>query len=123
MTRAIDAVDCRSCGACCVSGGDGTNVIDYGYADLTTEDVAKLSRHVRRQLQEISVGGETRHATRAKQLPSGAYACQYLRGTPGQRCSCSIYATRPEICSRFQAGGTTCRLARAALDLRGEERG
>lgn len=120
-SRKLVQVDCRSCGACCVSAGNGTDVLDYGYADLTPEDVERVSTHVRQQLHVISVGDETRHATRAKQLPSGAYACQYLRGTPGQRCSCSIYATRPEICSRFQVGGTTCRLARAALDLRREE--
>lgn len=109
--------DCRSCGACCVSAGSGTDVIDYGYADLTDEDVARLSRHVRRQLHVVSVGGETRHATSPKQLPSGAYACRYLRGTPGTRCSCSIYETRPEICQKFRVGGESCNAARLALDL------
>lgn len=110
----LTEADCRSCGACCVSAGSGTDVLDYGYADLTDEDVAQMSRHVRGQLHEILVGGETRYATKAKQLPSGAYACQYLRGTPGQRCSCSIYDTRPKICRTFRVGGTTCKLARLA---------
>lgn len=114
----ITADDCRSCGACCVSGNpSGGDVLDYGYADLTTKDVARMSPHVRYQLQEIFVGGETRYATRAKQLPSGYYACQHLRGTPGQRCSCTIYDTRPEICQKFRVGGTTCRLARLAAEI------
>ena len=108
----LTEADCRSCGACCVSAGSGTDELDYGYADLTDEDVARVSRRVRGQLHEIFVGDETRYATKAKQLPSGALACQYLRGTPGERCSCSIYDTRPEICRTFRVGGTTCKLAR-----------
>ncbi len=113
----ITDADCRACGACCVSGSaSGGDVIDYGYADMTDDDVARVSPHVRRQLLELHIGGETRYATKAKQLPAGKYACQYLRGTPGQRCSCTIYSTRPEICQRFRVGGTTCRLARAALE-------
>jgi Fe-S-cluster containining protein len=113
----ITEADCRSCGACCVSAGSGTDVLDYGYADLTKKDVAQMSPRVRSQLMKIFLGGETRYATRAKQLPSGAYACRYLRGTPGQRCSCSIYDTRPEICCRFRVGGTACQDARQAAGL------
>lgn len=44
----ITDADCRSCGACCVANGDGGDVLAYGYADLTPEDVARQSRHVRR---------------------------------------------------------------------------
>ena len=113
----ITGADCRSCGACCVANGDGGDVLAYGYADLTSEDVDRLTPHVRRQLHELFIGGETRYATRAKQFTSGAVGCQYLRGTPGQRCSCSIYETRPEVCQRFRVGGHTCREARAALAL------
>jgi len=112
----ITADDCRSCGACCVANGDGGDVLAYGYADLTSEDVERMSPRVRSQLQEIVVGGETRYATRAKQISSGALACRYLRGTPGERCSCSIYKTRPDICRRFRVGSATCRLARMALE-------
>lgn len=98
-------LDCRSCGACCLSMGDGGDVLHRGYADLTAKDVAQLSSHVRRQLQEVSVCGKVRHATRPKQLPSGTYACRHLRGTLGERCSCSIYSTRPEVCRNFSVGG------------------
>ena len=115
MKLKITAADCRSCGACCVANGDGGDVLAYGYADLTSEDVARMTPHVRRQLHDLSIGGEQRYATRAKQLASGAVGCQHLRGTPGQRCSCSIYETRPEICRKFQVGGSTCKLARSAL--------
>ena len=117
MKVAITSDDCRSCGACCVSGHKNPDVIDYGYADLTTEDVERLSPHVRRQLHEIVVGGETRYATKAKELASGEYGCRYLRGTPGERCSCAIYKTRPEICSKFPVGGPICREARLVLGV------
>jgi Fe-S-cluster containining protein len=110
--------DCRSCGACCVANGDGGDVIAYGYADLTSEDVERMSPHVRRQLHDLSIGGETRYATRAKELASGAVGCQFLRGTPGKRCSCSIYETRPEVCQKFRVGGSICKLARAVLEKR-----
>ncbi len=114
MSVKITEADCRSCGACCVANGDGSDVLDYGYADLTDADVVRMSPRVRAQLHEIFVGGETRFATRAKQLSSGKYACQHLRGTPGQRCSCSIYATRPQICQKFRVGSAMCRAARQA---------
>jgi Fe-S-cluster containining protein len=114
MKKITDA-DCRSCGACCVASGDGGDVLAYGYADLTSKDVALMTPHVRRQLLETFIGGETRHSTQAKRLASGGAGCQYLRGTPGERCSCSIYATRPEICQKFRVGGEPCRAARLEL--------
>lgn len=113
----ITEADCRSCGACCVATGDGSEVLAYGYADLTSKDVERLTPHVRRQLHDLCIGGEQRYATRAKQLTSGEVGCQYLRGTPGVRCSCSIYETRPEVCRKFRVGGTNCRAARHAAGL------
>jgi Fe-S-cluster containining protein len=118
MRVKITEADCRSCGACCVSGGNGSEVLAYGYADLTDKDVERVTPHVRRQLHELFIGGETRYTTKAKQLASGAVGCQYLRGTPGERCSCSIYDTRPDVCRNFRVGGAICREARLALDSR-----
>jgi Fe-S-cluster containining protein len=118
----ITEADCRSCGACCVADGNGGgDVLAYGYADLSAKDVARLSARVRAQLHDLSIGGEQRYATRAKQLPAGACACQHLRGTPGRRCSCTIYETRPEVCRKFPVGGSRCREARAALELSRQE--
>jgi Fe-S-cluster containining protein len=98
-----------------VSGGGGESVRDHGYADLTVDDVGQLSRHVQGQLHQILFDdAPTIYRTKAKQLPSGKYACRYLRGTPGQRCSCTIYDTRPEICQNFRVGGVTCQAARIA---------
>ena len=118
----ITDADCRSCGACCVASGDGGDVLAHGYADLSSEDVERMTPHVRRQLHELFIGHETRYATRAKQLASGDVGCQYLRGTPGQRCSCSIYENRPDICRRFPVGGVVCREARLVLKTTQEDR-
>lgn len=117
----VTEADCRSCGACCVASDDGGDVLAYGYADLSTEDVARLSPRVRAQLHDLSVGGEPRYATRARQLASGPVGCQHLRGTPRRRCSCTIYETRPEVCRQFRVGGSRCREARAALELSRQE--
>ena len=121
MKQKITEAVCRSCGACCVSVGDGL-VLDFGFAHLLDKDVEQVSLHVRAQLQEIDVGGEIRYATHAKQLPSGDYACQYLRGTPGSRCSCSIYDTRPQVCRHFRVNGLQCREARLVFETSQEER-
>ena len=111
----ITADDCRSCGACCVAADDGGDVLAYGYADLSSKDVARMSPYVRRKLLDLSIGGEQRFATSAKQLASGEVGCQHLRGTPGSRCSCSIYETRPDVCRQFRVGSSRCKLARLAF--------
>ena len=118
----ITDADCRSCGACCVANGDGGDVLAHGYADLSSENVERMTPHVRRQLHTLFIGAEMRYATRAKHLASGDVGCQYLRGTPGQRCSCSIYENRPDICRRFPVGGAVCREARLVLKTTQEDR-
>lgn len=120
--KKITDADCRSCGACCVANGDGGDVLAHGYADLSSEDVERMTPHVRRQLHVLFIGDETRYATRAKQLASGDVGCQYVRGTPGQRCSCSIYESRPDICRHFPVGGAVCREARLVLKTTQEDR-
>ena len=122
MKTKIAGADCRSCGACCMSVGVSTDILDHGYADVIPGDIERMSPHVRRQLREFFVDGEMQYATRAKQQSSGAYACRYLRGTPGKRCSCTIYVTRPEICRTFRVGGAACLAARLALQLTDQRR-
>lgn len=119
MKSAITADDCRTCGACCVSGSDDVAV--HGYADLLATDVARVSPHVRRQLLEVRIFDEDRYATRAKEIAEGLYACQFLRGTPARRCSCTIYETRPDVCRDFKVGGPRCRTARLLVGLDGPE--
>lgn len=116
MRLKITPADCRSCGACCVGGPDD----GYGWADCTAADVARLSRDVRRQLVPMRYGFNFSPATAAtptRMDPTFGKTCAFLRGTPGKRCSCSIYETRPTICTAFKPGGLGCREARRALEL------
>jgi Fe-S-cluster containining protein len=112
----ITGADCRSCGACCVGGMDDGE----GWADCTEEDVIRMSRHARSRLVAIHYGfafTPARAATPTKMTPEFGKVCSFLRGTPGKRCSCSIYETRPTICARYKPGGEGCRRARAELEL------
>jgi len=56
----ITADDCRSCGACCVANGDGGDVLAHGYADLTLEDVERMTPHETRPdiCRTFKVGGD-----------------------------------------------------------------
>jgi Fe-S-cluster containining protein len=113
----ITSDDCRSCGACCLGGFDD----GYGWADCTEEDVVRMSPSVRRRLVAIRYGMHYTPAvmsTPTRMDPTYGKTCAFLRGTPGSRCSCSIYATRPSICSDFRPGGEPCREARRQLELR-----
>ena len=107
---------CRSCGACCVGGFDD----GYGWADCTEEDVKQLSRRARLRLVPIHYGfhfNPAIAATPTRMDPSFGKTCAFLRGTPGKRCSCSIYEKRPSICVQFKPGSAGCRDARRALEL------
>jgi Fe-S-cluster containining protein len=108
--------DCRSCGACCV----GTDTSD-GWADCTDEDVRRMSRRVRATLVPISPGwnySTSWCATPVVTTKKFGAVCAFLRGTPGKRCSCAIYGTRPNTCRSFEPGARGCwevRLAQLGL--------
>jgi len=117
MRAKITGEDCRSCGACCVGGLDDGG----GWADCTEADVIRMSRNTRARLVPIRYGGfifnEAQVATPTKMDPTFGKVCAFLRGTPGKRCSCSIYEERPSVCAQFKPGGEGCRSARADLEL------
>jgi Fe-S-cluster containining protein len=117
-----DASDCRRCGACCIAEGgraEGT-AQSSGWADCTVVDVARLSREVQAKLAPVTHGPlRTRAvaATPTRQTREFGSICAFLRGTPGRRVSCRIYANRPEICRRFEPGSEDCRSARERIGL------
>ena len=79
-----------------------------------------MSPHVRRQLVPIRYGFNFNPAVAATPTrvdEAFGKTCSFLRGTPGKRCSCSIYSTRPSVCSEFRTGGAPCREARRQLEL------
>jgi len=101
----ITGEDCRSCGACCIGGMDDGE----GWADCSEEDILRMPERLRARLYGF--------ATPTKMMDAFGKVCAFLRGTPGKRCSCSIYTTRPSVCAQFKPGGVSCRTARAELGL------
>jgi Fe-S-cluster containining protein len=112
----ITGDDCRSCGACCVGGFEDGE----GWADCTEEDILRMSRHARDRLVPMRYSWNYTPAigaTPTRISDEFGKMCAFLRGTPGKRCSCSIYATRPAVCSSLKPGSAGCRAARAQLEL------
>ena len=103
-------LDCRTCGACCVPGVDEP----YGFAAVTAADFERMSSRTKRKLVQFRPG---QYSTPTVYTDEFGSICSFLRGTPGQRCSCGIYATRPDVCRRFKPGGVGCKQARIALGV------
>lgn len=107
--------DCRACGACCVGGLDDGR----GYADVSVNDLMGMSTFVAAQLVKVRTFAKEPDQYRTPAIMSEEFGslCGFLRGTPGRRCSCRIYKTRPEICQRFEPGSRRCLDAREALGM------
>lgn len=103
MVSEKEELDCRTCGACCVSPYE-----QEGWADVTYEDKQRLSPYAQ---QLLTVCGD---AIETKASEFGC-ACVFLRGTPGKRVSCGIYETRPRVCAGFKVGGTDCKYMREQI--------
>lgn len=103
--------DCRTCGACCVGDLDD----GMGYADCSVDDVRRMSRYARNRLSVIIGGDIERRMTPGVVTERFGKSCGFLRGTPGKRVSCGIYATRPDACRAFWPGGSDCKRAREEL--------
>lgn len=121
MTRRLD---CRSCGACCIAeiGRAEGAAQSTGWADCTVADVARLSRQVRAKLVPVvhgMIATVAVAATPTRRMESFGSVCSFLRGAPGQRASCRIYATRPEVCRSFEPGSEDCHFARNRIGLTG----
>ena len=112
--RKLTSADCRACGACCLGGYD---VATSGWADCTIEDVKRMSRAVRAKLINADGRGWSPPATPTVMTKKFGAVCTFLRGTPGKRCSCRIYATRPNVCRTFLPGSRACRTARTEIGL------
>lgn len=110
MSRVLE-FDCLKCGACCVGAyDDGT-----GFADCTDADVAKMTRHTQARL--VQLRHSAHRATPAVMTEDFGMVCKFLRGTPRQRVSCRIYATRPSACSKYKPGSNDCLAARSELGM------
>jgi Fe-S-cluster containining protein len=105
VRRLPAALDCRTCGACCVDLDRIGYVADLGERDESRMGARRLRRYAERS--DVSALSSTRAVERG-----GWEVCSALRGTPGRRCSCAIYEVRPRVCRAFRAGSAGCRQAR-----------
>ena len=99
---------CRLCGACCIGyrasfyWAECDDATPGGVPARMTDRVTLFQRAMRR--------------TRSGR-------CIALRGTPGRRVRCSIYASRPSVCRQYEPAwqpgpdGQRCNEARARLGL------
>ena len=99
------ALDCRTCGACCVA--EGASPI---YVGLRPPDLVRLTARFR-------ATHVARDAILTQLDPVGRCVCVALRGTVGKRTSCGIHARRPEECRLLEPGSPDCLRARRQNDL------
>jgi len=107
-------LDCRRCGACCISDWD-----EPSYVAMHPNEVDRLSEWKQKHWVHYEQHDDARTfpALRTKENKQGHIVCIAFRGSVGKQCSCSIYEDRPRACRRFKAGGMSCREAREAAGL------
>lgn len=98
-------LDCRSCGACCVHGGE----VPVYLTDLTPPH---LTRPVRGRIG-FDDRDEAEGVRYMPKHPDGR--CKALKGVVGASVSCAIYDQRPAICREFPPGSDGCRYAREQM--------
>ncbi len=95
-----DAIDCRTCGACCSYSAE--------WPRLSLENDAHIAR-IPREL--IAEGGHGMRCTGNR--------CSALVGVVGETTACAIYALRPDVCRACSPGDPECLEARRHFGLCG----
>ena len=93
-----DALDCKSCGACCSYSAE--------WPRLSLESDAHIAR-IPRELIDASGRG----------MRCAGARCAALVGVVGQTTSYAIYALRPDICRTCSPGDAECLQARRHFGL------
>jgi Fe-S-cluster containining protein len=122
-TALTNEYDCQSCGACC------SHFFDEYLSDLelpgicgkglliANKDVSKIPAKlvvidiVRLHDTKVTLQESWLRGKRV----TGRWQCRALKGTIGEKCSCSIYDVRPKLCREFEPGSQGCLVARDAL--------
>jgi uncharacterized protein len=99
------ALECRSCGACCVPEITAPFYVHVVPADARRLTLRWRERHLARESLLTKVD------------PVGRCVCVALRGTVGRRVSCTIYPRRPTACRRLRRGSAECHKARQQAEL------
>lgn len=95
-------MDCQSCGACCIHGGEVTVELDD--LDRPEEVPRDLTRSVRGKMGFASDD----YLFQRIMARSRSGSCVALRGEVGKSCGCSIYDRRPNVCREYEPGGRDC---------------
>jgi len=104
----VTSKDCQSCGACC-----GPLYDDETHADLTEEDVGRLSKgYVKRWVVYVL---DQYPALKTKRTAHSGVVCGALQGQVGKKVRCSIYENRPTVCRRYRPGSPDCLASRRSL--------
>ena len=106
----MSALDCQTCGACCVGNLDADSYVHLIPADLLALPPEYRSKVVRSR-------GILKFALATKKDRAGLDVCCALDGVVGDRVSCSVYAARPKLCRDFEPGSQTCMAARYDVGL------
>jgi uncharacterized protein len=94
----LDAIDCRTCGACCSYSAE--------WPRLSLESDAHIARIPREFIEEDGRG-----------MRCTGDRCTALVGVVGETTSCAIYALRPDVCRACLPGDPECVEARRHFGL------
>ena len=106
----IIALDCQSCGACCIAQYD-----DDRYVMLDEHEAKRLveADHGDYVISDKNQWNEMEfRALRTKRSPEGHCVCIALHGLVGQAVRCGVYDSRPDPCRHFRPGSSECHAAR-----------
>ena len=106
-------VDCHVCGACCREAYHSVTV------SMRDPVVWRQPALVMRQGPRFEIRRQDERCAALTVVPNrcSSAADPVGRSIPARRCSCSIYADRPQACRDFQAGGRHCLDARRRVGL------
>lgn len=108
VPKPIDAptsADCGACGACCIEAG----FVGVTALDTTPRALTRATKGLGLSDDTLSNLGE-----RCMKRHLGG-RCTALEGVIGEKVSCLIYAQRPAVCHRFEAGSPGCLEARERM--------
>jgi Fe-S-cluster containining protein len=110
-----EGIDCKSCGACCISSNKADTYVYVGDGDVRRLRLAYTEKTVRRLVSKINDPFEI--GVRTKTNVQGLVTCISLRGSVGKQCSCSIYDARPDACREFIPSEFACLAARKSAEI------
>lgn len=107
--RAVETLDCQSCGACCCNPDENRAEGFVDYIEVGRGERLSRKRELLRRFTVLNARGE-----RHMKLAGAEQRCAALQGALGKRVACLIYEDRLAGCRQVEAGSRRC------LQYRGE---